>query len=60
MMEFFTNSLLSQECPKSTMAAKYATNYSYTNCSFSIINFLEASSTAIYKNFNTCAGICGW
>ena len=42
------------------MAAKYATNYSYTNCSFSIINFLEASSTAIYKIFHTCAGICGW
>ena len=29
------------------MAANHATNYSYKNCSFCIINYFETSSTVI-------------
>ena len=46
-MEFIKNSLVFQKCPKSTMAANHATNYSYKNCSFCIINYFEISSTVI-------------
>ena len=40
-MEFIKGSLVFQKCPKSTMAANHATNYSYKNCSFCIINYFE-------------------
>ena len=40
-MEFIIDSLIFQKCPKSTMAANHATNYSYNNCSFCIINYFE-------------------
>ena len=46
-MEFIKNSLVFQKYRKSTMAADYATNYSYKNCSFCIINYFEISSTVI-------------
>ena len=46
------------------MAANHATNYSYKNCSFCIINYFEISSTVIdtprYEISNPCVGICGW
>ena len=46
------------------MAANHATNYSYKNCSFCIINYFEISSTVIdtpkYKISNPSVGICGW
>ena len=46
-MEFIKNNLVFQKCPKSTMAANHATNYSYKNCSFCIINYFEISSIVI-------------
>ena len=54
-MEFIKNSLVFQNFPKSTTAANHATNYSYKNCSFWMINYFEISSTVIdtpkYKIF---------
>ena len=45
------------------MAANHATNYSYKNCLFSIINYFETSSTAVdthkYTISHSCVGICG-
>ena len=38
-MEFIKNSLVFQKYPKSTMAANHATNYSYKNCLFYIIDY---------------------
>ena len=46
-MEFIKNSLVFHKCLKSTMAANHATNYSYNNCSFCIINYFEISTTVI-------------
>ena len=60
-MKFIKNSLVFQKYPKSTMAANHATNYSYKNCSFYIIDYFEISSTVIdtpkYKNFHPGVGI---
>ena len=46
------------------MAANHATNYSYKNCSFGIINYFEISSTVIdipkYKIYHPCVGIFEW
>ena len=46
------------------MAANHATNYSYKNCSFRIINYFEISNAVIdtpkYKISHPCVGICGW
>ena len=47
LTEFIKNSLVFQKCPKSTIAANHATNYSYKNCSFCIINYFEINSTVI-------------
>ena len=62
-MEYIKSSLVFQKCPKFTMAANHATNYSYKNCSFCIINYFEISSTVIdtpkYKISHPCVGICG-
>ena len=63
-MEFIKIAYLSKICPKSTMAAKHATNFSYKNSSFCIINYFETSSTAIdtpkYKISHPYVGIYGW
>ena len=42
------------------MAANHATNYSYKNCSFCIINYFETSSTAIDTPKNTKFLILVW
>ena len=42
-MEFIKNSLVLKKCPKSTMTANHAINYSYNNCSFCIINYFETN-----------------
>ena len=40
------------------MAANHATNYSYKNCSFCIINYFEINSTVLdtpnYKCYHPC------
>ena len=46
------------------MAAHHATNYSYKNWLFFIINYFETNSAAIdtpkYKISHPGVGICGW
>ena len=37
MIEFIKNSLVFQKCPKSTMAANHATNYSYQIVRFALL-----------------------
>ena len=40
-MEFIKNSLVFQKCPKSTMAADHATNYSYKIVRFALLTILK-------------------
>ena len=40
-MEFIKDSLVFQKCPKSTMFANHATNYSYKNVRFASLTILK-------------------
>ena len=42
------------------MAANHATNHSYKNCSFCIINYFEISSTVIDIQIQNFPPLCGY
>ena len=58
MMELIK--IVLQKCPKSTMAANHATNYSYKNCLLCIINYFEISSTVIDIPNTNVSSLCGY
>ena len=47
LMEFIAILYFSKKSPKSKIVANHATNYSYKNSSFCIINYFETSSTIL-------------
>ena len=53
----------SKKAPNPGWLPNHATNNSYKNCSFCIINYFETSSIAIntpkYTISHPCVGICG-